>query len=58
VPEGTDRIELTPIEWRVVVLAARGMSLADLARRLNADRDEVGGVVTELSARGLLATVG
>ncbi len=58
VPDGVARIELTPIEWRVVVLAARGMSLGDLARRLDVDREEVGGVVDSLSARGLLATVG
>jgi hypothetical protein len=58
VPDGVARIELTPIEWRVVVLAARGMSLGDLARRLDVDRDEVGAVVASLSGRGLLATVG
>lgn len=57
-PDGLDRIELSPLEWRVVVLAARGMSLTDLARRLDLDRDEVAGVVSGLSDRGLLATVG
>lgn len=57
-PEGQSRIELTPTEWRVVVLAARGMSLADLARRLNTDRGEIADIVAALSARGLLATVG
>ncbi len=57
-PDGLDPIELSPLEWRVVVLAARGMSLADLARRLDLDQAEVSSAVAALSTRGLLATVG
>ncbi|HET8929091.1 MAG TPA: DUF4388 domain-containing protein [Acidimicrobiales bacterium] len=57
-PDGLDVIELSPLEWRVVVLAARGMSLTDLARRLDLGQDEVAGAVAALSDRGLLATVG
>lgn len=57
-PAGMDPIELSPIEWRVVVMAARGVSLEDLAKRLHMDIDEVTRVAASLSARGLLATVG
>lgn len=57
-PADLEVIELSPLEWRVVVLAARGISLADMARRLDLGHDEVAGAVAALSGRGLLATVG
>ncbi len=57
-PAGIDSIELQPVEWRIVVLAAQGISLSDLSVRLGLDTDAVRGLVDGLTARGLLAAVG
>ena len=57
-PAGVDSIELQPVEWRIVVLAAQGISLSDLAVRLGLDTDAVRELVDGLTARGLLAAVG
>lgn len=57
-PKGLDPIQLRPIEWRIIVLAAEGTSLSDLARRLSLEGDLVRDLVADLCDRGLLATVG
>lgn len=58
VPDGVVRVGLTALEWRIVVAAARGISLNDLVRRLDVDAAVVEAAVAELAQQGLLATVG
>jgi hypothetical protein len=57
-PEGLASIELSPIEWKVVVLAAQGDSLGGIAARLDLDLDATREVVDRLWCRGLVATIG
>lgn len=57
-PADMGTIVLSHAEWRVVVLAANGLSYADLVDRVGLDRSEVTGLVEGLCARGLLATIG
>ncbi len=56
-PEQLGPILLEPVEWRVVVLAAPGISTAELADRMNLDTGTVRRVVATLCERGLLETV-
>ena len=51
-------IELSPIEWKVVVLAAQGDSLGGISARLELDLDATREVVDRLWCRGLMATIG
>ncbi|MBS1847909.1 MAG: hypothetical protein JST73_06480 [Actinobacteria bacterium] len=53
-PAGTDHVELNPVEWRIIVIAAQGTSLADLVARLELDETVVDRVVRTLCDRGLL----
>ena len=57
-PEGIATIELSPIEWKVVVLAAQGDSLGGISARLDLDLDATRAVVDLLWCRGLVATIG
>ena len=57
-PEGLATIELSPIEWKVVVLAAQGDSLGGISARLDLDLDATRAVVDLLWCRGLVATIG
>ena len=57
-PADSVTIELTPIEWKVVVLAAQGDSLGGVAARLDLELDATREVVDRLWCRGLVATIG
>lgn len=57
-PDEAASIELTPVEWKVVVLAAQGDSLGGIAGRLDLDLDQAREVVDRLWCRGLVATIG
>lgn len=56
-PDGVESIALTAQEWRVVIRAAQGDSLATIARRLGLPEDETRTIIDGLSARSLLATM-
>lgn len=58
VPEALAVVELSPLEWRVVILAARGISQGDLAVRLGLDHETTGGLVEVLCQRDLLTRSG
>lgn len=54
-PTDLASIELTPIEWRIVILAAQRVSQSDLVARLDVDEATAVGHIDELCRRGLLA---
>lgn len=56
-PAGTDQVALTALEWRVVIRAAQGDSLAAIARRLELDEASARAVIDGLRDRALIATM-